>query len=139
MTCAESFASRLHARGLRVTPQRNAILHVLHHADGHLSPLQVYEQARKEFPGLTEPTVYRTLEDLTEKGILLAAHMGGGRLVYELSEERHHHLVCRQCGGSVEVAYTLLQPLYGQLAAETGYELDSSHVTLFGLCPNCRA
>lgn len=139
MTCAESFAPRLRARGLRVTPQRNAILHVLHHAHGHLSPVQVYEQARKEFPRLTEPTVYRTLEDLAEKGILLAAHMGGGRIVYELTEEHHHHLVCRQCGATVEVGHTPLQNLYRQLGAETGYELDSSHVTFFGLCPNCRS
>ena len=49
MTCTTNFAPRLRAQGLRMTPQRNAILHVLHHSGGHLSPTQVYEQARTFF------------------------------------------------------------------------------------------
>ena len=103
MTCTTNFAPRLRAQGLRMTPQRNAILHVLHHSGGHLSPTQVYEQACKEFPGLTEPTVYRTLEDLAEKKLLLAAHVGNGKNVYKLAEKQHHHLIFHKCGKTVQV------------------------------------
>ena len=116
-----------------------AILHVLHHAGGHLSPTQVYEKARKEFPSLTEPTVYRTLEYLAEKKFLLAAHMGNGKIVYELAENQHHHLICHKCGRTVEVDHAPLELLYRQLESSTGYKLDSSHVTFFGLCPNCQS
>ena len=139
MTCAINYAPRLRAQGLRITPQRNAILHVLHHSGGHLSPTQVFEQARKEFPGLTEPTVYRTLEDLAEKKPLLAAHVGNGKIVYELAEKQHHHLICHKCGGTVEVNHAPLENLYRQLESSTGYQLDSSHVTFFGLCPDCQS
>ena len=139
MTCTTNYAPRLRAQGLRMTPQRNAILHVLHHAGGHLSPTQVYEKARKEFPSLTEPTVYRTLEDLAEKNLLLAAHIGNGKIVYELAENQHHHLICHKCGGTVEVEHTPLENLYHQLESVTGFKLDSSHVTFFGLCPDCQA
>ena len=51
-----------------MTSQRLAILHVLRHAGTHLSPAEVYRLAKQEFPGLTEPTVYRTLEFLAENG-----------------------------------------------------------------------
>ncbi len=138
MTSAVNYAPQLHAQGLRMTPQRRAILHVLHHSGGHLSPTQVYERARKEYPRLTEPTVYRTLEDLAEKKFLLAAHVGNGKIVYELAKTQHHHLICHKCGGTVQVEHASLEPLYRQLASSTGYKLDSSHVTFFGLCSDCQ-
>jgi len=122
-----------------MTPQRAAILHALHHAGGHLSPTQVYDLARRE-SNLTEPTVYRTLEELAEKKILLAAHVGNGKMVYELAENNdHHHLICRNCGKTIEVEHAPLELLYRQLESSTGYKLDSSHVTFFGLCPDCHS
>jgi Fur family ferric uptake transcriptional regulator len=65
--------------------------------------------------------------------------VGGGKLVYELTEENHHHLICRKCGRTVAVNYAALTPLYEQLKSSTGYKLDLSHVTLFGLCPDCQS
>jgi Fur family ferric uptake transcriptional regulator len=138
MSCVNEFAPQFRAQGFRMTPQRMAILHVLRHAGGHLTPAQVYEQARADLPGLTEPTVYRTLEFLTENGFVLAARMGNGRTVYELAADNHHHLICRNCGSSMQIAHAPLEDLYHKLESSTGYRLDSSHVTLFGLCPDCQ-
>ena len=138
MSCVPEYPSQLHALGFRSTSQRMVILHVLRHAGGHLSPKQVYELAHHEMPGLTEPTVYRTLEFLAKNGLVLAAHVGNGKIVYELANDTHHHLICRNCGRSMEVEHAPLQKLYRQLEISTGYKLDSSHVTLFGLCPDCQ-
>jgi Fe2+ or Zn2+ uptake regulation protein len=138
MSCTSEYAPWFHEHGFRITPQRMAILHVLRHAHGHLSPAQVYELSRQEMPRLTEPTVYRTLEFLARNGFALAAHMGNGKMVYELAERHHHHLICRNCGGAVEIQHEALDQLYGQLEASTGYRMNSSHVTLFGLCPKCQ-
>ena len=139
MTCVNEFAPQFHALGFRMTPQRLTILHVLRHAGGHLAPAQVYEQAHKEMPGLTEPTVYRTLEFLAGKGFALATHKENGKRVYELAETDHHHLICRNCGASMEIEHAPLKKLYHQLESSTGYKLDSSHVTFFGLCPKCQS
>lgn len=141
MTCGTDYVTQLHAQGLRMTPQRMAILHALHHSGRHLSPTEVYDLARKEFPSLTEPTVYRTLEYFAEKKFLLAAHMGNGKMVYELTDNNnnHHHLICRSCGGAVAIEHAPLKRLYRQLESSTGYKLDSSHVTFFGLCPDCQS
>ena len=138
MTCTTSYTPQLRARGFRMTPQRMTILHVLRHARGHLSPTQVYDLSRKELPGITEPTVYRTLEFLAANGFALAAHMGNGRLVYELAESNHHHLICRNCGSAVAIEHAPLGRLYRQLESSTGYKLDSSHMTFFGLCSDCQ-
>ena len=77
-------------------------------------------------------------EFLADNGYALAAHVGGGKLVYELTEENHHHLICKKCGKTVAVESAALAGLYEQLNTSTGYQLDSSHVTLFGLCPGCQ-
>jgi len=138
MTCSTSYIPQLRARGFRMTPQRMTILHVLRHAGGHLSPTQVYNLSCKELPSLTEPTVYRTLEFLALNGFALAAHVGNGKFVYELAESNHHHLICRNCGSTLEIEHAPLGRLYKQLESSTGYKLDSSHVTLFGLCKNCQ-
>ena len=138
MSCGSYLTDQLHARGFRVTRQRMAILHTLRHHGGHLSPTEVYEKTRRAQPRLTEATVYRTLEFLAENGFALAAHMGNGKLVYELTEENHHHLICKNCGATVAVDHSSLAKLYNQLGSSTGYKLDSSHVTLFGLCPDCQ-
>jgi Fur family ferric uptake transcriptional regulator len=139
MTCSVKYAPQLRAQGLRMTPQRAAILHALHHTGGHLSPAQVYETARKEYPRLTEPTVYRALEELTEKKFLLAAHIGSGRMVYELAEDHnHHHLICRECHAEIEINHVALERLFGELESSSGYRFIDSHVTFFGLCPKCQ-
>jgi Fur family ferric uptake transcriptional regulator len=139
MTCGSYLIDKLHIRGFRMTPQRMAILHTLRHAGGHLSATEVFEQTRRDQPGLTEATVYRTLEFLADNGFALAAHVGNGKLVYELTEENHHHLICRTCSKTVAVESAALAGLYEQLNTSTGYQLDSSHVTLFGLCPDCQS
>jgi Fe2+ or Zn2+ uptake regulation protein len=121
-----------------MTPQRMAILHVLHHSDSHLSPAQVYQQARRDVASLTEPTVYRTLEFLAANHLVQPAQVRGGHLVYEIAGNQHHHLVCRTCGSEVEVKHSLFKKLYKNLETETGYLLADSHITFFGLCPKCQ-
>lgn len=138
MSCAEEYTPQLRARGYRMTPQRMAILHVLHHNSRHLSPVEVYEQARRELPSLTETTVYRTLEFLAENGLARQALTGNGHLAYEIARHEHHHLICRNCGNEMEVAHELIRSMYQILESKSGYKLTDSHLTFFGLCTNCQ-
>lgn len=137
MSCASKYAPQLRSLGFRMTPQRMAILHVLDHAGTHLSPGEIYKQARWELPGLTEPTVYRTLEFLSENGLVHSSHSGNGHMTYQIAGEEHHHLVCRICGDQIEVGHKLLESLYRNLESTSGYERIDSHITFFGVCPSC--
>ena len=139
MSCASEYAPQLRASGFRMTSQRMAILHVLRHAGTHLSPTEVYKKARLELPGLTEPTVYRTLEFLADIALVRPSYAANGHLTYEIAGNHHHHIVCRNCGGEIEVEHTLLESLYRLLETTSGYRSIGSHVTFFGVCPKCQA
>lgn len=138
MSCASEYAAQLRARGFRMTSQRLAILHALRHAGRHLSPREVYRQAKLELPGLTEPTVYRTLEFLAENGLARPSQTGNGHLVYEIAGNDHHHIVCRNCGDEIEVDHAILEHLYRKLESTSGYVRIDSHMTFFGMCPGCQ-
>lgn len=129
----------LRERGYRLTPQRLAILQILDETGGHLAPIEIYERAASRMPGLTEATVYRTLDFLVHNGLALVAHIGDGRLVYETAAHNHHHLICRDCGSSVAIEHELLEALYAQFRERTGFQIDTGHVTFFGHCPDCAA
>src|SRR5512143_215520 len=100
---------RLRDKGFRLTPQRLVILHILEEDGGHLSPAEIYNRAIKRMPGLTEPTVYRTLDFLARHGLAMVAHIGDGHLVYESARRNHHHLICRECGHTIEIDHELLR------------------------------
>jgi len=138
MTCTSEYATQLRARGFRMTSQRLAILHTLRHAGTHLSPREVYRQAKQDLPTLTEPTVYRTLEFLAENGLARASQTGNGHLMYEIAGNDHHHIVCRLCGDEMEVDHALLGDLYHKLESTSGYVRIDSHMTFFGICPQCQ-
>ena len=135
MSCTPRLTQMLRSSGFRMTPQRLAILQALHDG-GHLSPAQIFERVHQT--GMTEATVYRTLDFLAGNGILLVADRGNGHLAYELSGESHHHIICRTCGKQMEVDPALLAPAISQMESETGYRLNAGHLTFFGLCPECQ-
>jgi Fe2+ or Zn2+ uptake regulation protein len=137
MTKSGKLVTDLREQGYRLTPQRLAILNILEQEGGHLSAGEIFERASHQLPGMTETTVYRTLDFLTRNGLAQAAHLGEGRLVYESAERKHHHLICRSCGHTVEIGPDLLEILYAQFKQETGFQIDCGHMTFFGLCPGC--
>ncbi len=139
MSCADQYTPQLRERGFRMTPQRMAILHILHHSGEHLTPGEVYRQASQKVPGITEATVYRTLEFLAENGLAYSAHVGNGHLVYEIAKSEHHdHLICRKCGGEIQIEHAALEKVFEELESNSGFRFIDSHVTFFGLCPGCQ-
>ena len=138
MSCSSEYTPQLHAQGYRMTPQRHAILHVLRHEGTHLSPAEVYKKARKDLPSLTEPTVYRTLEFLADLALVRPSYSSSGHLTYEIAGNEHHHVVCRTCSAEIEVEHTMLESLYRLLETTSGYRSIDSHVTFFGVCPECQ-
>src|SRR4051794_1406815 len=89
--------SALRAQGLRVTPQRRAILGAFaEHPDEHLSADEVHARAAAAVSELSRGTVYATLAELTELG-LLAALGSADPVRYEANTRPHQHFACRLC------------------------------------------
>ncbi len=138
MSCTKELSDILRRRGFRMTPQRHAIMHILKASGEHLSPSQVYEQARQTVPGVTEPTVYRTLEFLAANDLVQPALNENRHLVYEIAGHDHHHLICSSCGAQVNIEPEALLNAISSLEDQTGYHINASHITFFGLCPKCK-
>ena len=128
----------LRERGFRMTPQRQVILEILYKSNCHLSPNEIFIKAQESIPGLTETTIYRTLEFLSQNEVIHASQNSNGHLVYEIAGDDHHHIICRSCGQSMEIDNSMLDDLFKQLESESGYKLTASHISFFGICKDCQ-
>lgn len=138
MTHHYDLLERLRARGHRLTPQRDMILLAVHDVGGHASAEEIHQQVLAQNPNVDLSTTYRTLELLTEMGVVYRTDMGDGTSRYELAEEEmHHHLVCRQCGRVMDLGHDVLEPLQECLRADYGFAADLTHMVLQGLCETC--
>ena len=136
----QSARDLLRARGLRWTPQRRALVDVLAASDGHLSGADILRRCREVDPLTTPSTVYRTLDVLEELGLVRHAHgLDGAEEYHLLPAEEHGHLYCRSCGGRWELGTAEAEQLVQTLRSSRGFEVDLSHVTVVGRCPDCLA
>src|SRR5213596_4022682 len=88
----------LRLRGLRMTPQRRAIVSEVMRTQGHISPAQMARTIQGEMPGVNASTIYRTLTLLEEDGVLQHSHLESGAEYHKADEAQHVHLTCSRCG-----------------------------------------
>lgn len=138
MSCTKHRTEELRQRGFRMTSQRQIILQTLHEAGGHLSPSEIFLRVHPAMPGLTGATIYRTLDFLVKNEMINPAQTAGGHLVYEISGDDHHHLVCRLCGRELQVEHAWLRNTCKKIEEQTGFRLSINHLTFQGICPHCQ-
>jgi Fe2+ or Zn2+ uptake regulation protein len=137
---AEAARQRIRASGLRVTPQRLAVLEALQAAGGHhLSADDVWRRLRRSASEMDRSTAYRVLADLTEAGLLQQAQLGDGVSRFEIQAVAHHHAVCTVCGATEDVAVGAIDRLGRQLRRESGFVLGEQPLLLAGRCAGCAA
>lgn len=132
-----SLRSALHARGLRCTSQRIAVMRVLDASGQHLSAPVIFEQLRNHGDGMDLTTVYRTLTTLTDVGLVHALAVPDGAVTYGQADHTHHHAVCPSCGRVTEIAPELLASVVDRLAELSGLNLAGSSLTLHAACAAC--
>jgi Fur family ferric uptake transcriptional regulator len=130
----------LRSRGRRLTRQRESIWAALTaEPDRHLSAADLAGRVRADLPRVNVSTVYRTLELLVEEGLVRRTDLGGDREFYEPAHDhRHHHVVCRTCGGVAHVHDEVLGNLRESVSLACGFDICEEEITLFGFCPACR-
>ena len=138
MVCTIESEDLLRSKELRVTRQRLAVLSVLRHSDRHITASDVFELARREAPELNASTVYRTLTQLRDLGLVSQTDLGSGERTFSWRTERpHHHLVCTACGVLSELPHAFLSEFAVQLQSEFGFEADPDHWAVYGRCREC--
>ena len=103
-----------------------------------LTPIEVYDAARKKYRALGLVTVYRTLEKLEELHLIQRVHQPLGCQAFISAGHGHQHLLlCKQCGQVEFFEGDDLELLTKSIAKKTGYQIQDHWLQLFGLCANC--
>jgi len=123
---------------VRSTRQRAAVSALLAETDEFRSAQDLHDLLRRRGDAVGLTTVYRTLQSLADAGEVDVLRTDDGESVYRrCSAGHHHHLVCRSCGRTVEVAGPTVERWADQVAAEHGFTEVSHTLEIFGTCAAC--
>lgn len=123
---------------LKFTEQRELILEALLSAKSHISAEELYQIVSKHNPMIGLATVYRTLNLLSECGLIQQRQFGDGQTRYELVQEHHDHLICTKCRKIVEFENAEIETLQEQVAKQYGFVIQNHKHELYGLCSDCQ-
>jgi Fur family ferric uptake transcriptional regulator len=129
----------LRQAGYRLTKPRLAVFRVLEENDAGLSPEEVYRRGRSICPSLGLVTVYRTLELLTELGLVRRVHSEQQCHSYASAGVERHYLICKACHRVIEFPCHGLEGLIEGVRRQTGYTISDHLLELSGLCPDCQS
>ncbi len=142
MNGAEHIESMLRRRGLRVTPQRLAIMQFLHGNTDHPTADDIYQAAKQKHPSISLNTVYKTLEAFEEADLVWRFAVGQKqKFHYDPNTTPHPHVTCIRCGNVDDVTGKAgdLKDAARSLAKDDGYEVLRVEVNIIALCPDCRS
>ncbi|MCS7259590.1 MAG: transcriptional repressor [Anaerolineae bacterium] len=121
-----------------MTAPRKAIVQVLEQEGKHLSSNEVLVLGRRIYPLLSRATVYRTLELLTNLGLIRPILLNDTAQRYVNGEGGHHHLVCSVCGAVFEFERCGIDRLAAELAERFDFRIRSHLLEFYGICRTCQ-
>ena len=131
--------TELQTRGMRVTPQRSIIFEAIEKLEGHITAEDIFQEVQKVNSYISLATVYRTLELLQELDLINQTNFGRSQTYFALKDHgAHHHLVCQECGYIEEFPDELLTSLRIDLEQRYGFQAQTDHISIFGVCRKCR-
>ena len=131
-------AEALRRRGVQVTAQRLAVLRAVT-ARPHATADDVIEIVRREIGAISKQSVYDALALLAERGLVRRIQPAGSPARYEdRVEDNHHHLICRDCGRTVDVDCAVGEAPCLTAKDDAGFEVHEAEVIWWGRCPECR-
>lgn len=133
-----TMTTALRERGYRITPQREAILHEVLRAEGHITPQDVARRVQRRMPAVNASTVYRTLTMLEEAGVVRHAHLERGAEYHRADESPHVHLTCSRCGAEDDLSMKEAASLEGVIQRHRGFRPDLAHFAISGICAECQ-
>ena len=136
---ADKIAATLREHGHKLTPQRLAVIKVMVASQDHMTPDELYEKARRVNPAIGRVTVYRTLDVLSDLGLLCRVHGQNGCRSYLVRKPvgHHHHLVCSGCGKVIDFTNCNLDEMEKKLSQESGFDITGHLLEFYGLCHGC--
>jgi len=133
----EEVLDLLRARGGRVTTARRQLLEALFESGSHRTAEDLASEVQRQAPDVHISTIYRNLDELERLGVVVHTHLGHGPATYHLASSPHGHLVCEQCGVTIEAPPELFEELSRKAEDVFGFSVDARHFAVFGRCREC--
>jgi Fur family peroxide stress response transcriptional regulator len=121
--------------GMKMTPQRMAIMDYLNGNIEHPSAAEVYRAISRKFPTMSFATVYNTLRILIDRGLLVELSLDPEKKRFDANPAPHHHLICVKCKKILDVMQTFDLSLPED--DRHLFQLIGNHVDFYGICPQC--
>lgn len=122
--------------GIKLTPQRLAILEYLEGNQAHPSAEEIYRAVSGKHPTMSFATVYNTLETLREKGNINELTIDAGKKRFDPETRPHHHLICRRCRRIVDIHREYHLEIPPEETVE--FEITGNHIEFYGICKSCK-
>ena len=134
------FMEYLQEKKLKLTPHRELILEAFLDNEGHRSVEDIYRTVRDLDPRIGYTTVYRTMKLLVDSALAREVDLADGITRYEhlFNHEHHDHMVCMQCGASIEFYNSDLETLQDAASEQLGFKVVDHRLQIYGLCKDCR-
>jgi Fur family ferric uptake transcriptional regulator len=129
----------LRQNGLQVTAQRLAVMRAVS-ARPHATAHEVADAVRAEIGTISRQSVYDTLTLLFESRLIRRIPPAGSPARYDdRVGDNHHHLICRQCGETVDVDCAVGDTPCLTAGDDNGFEIDEAEVVYWGYCKACQS
>jgi Fe2+ or Zn2+ uptake regulation protein len=138
MTSVDKVCAKFRDEGRRITPQRRAIVRALLNNGTHPTADQILTRVQREMPNISLATIYNTLHEMEEMGLLKEMDFGLGlkERRYDVVMEAHDHLICLRCGHVKDVPRAA-DVLYPPEDEDHNFQVVGRRVTYLGYCPDC--
>ncbi len=131
-----SLIAKYRTLGLKLTPQRIAILDYLEGNTCHPSAEDIYGSVSKKFPTLSRATVYATLGSLKVLGKVLELTIDPDKKRYDMETAKHHHFMCTLCKRIIDIPATNVFHFPKEI--KRNFSIMESQVEYYGHCPECK-
>jgi len=121
--------------GLKLTPQRLAILDYLEGNKTHPSAEEIYKAVSRKFPTMSFATVYNTLETLKRHGFVTELTMDPTKKRFDPDSRPHHHLICTNCRKIIDIRSKFKLSLHE--TESEGFKIIGNHIEFYGWCSKC--
>lgn len=123
--------------GVRITPQRHAILEYLISSESHPTADDIYKALEGNFPNMSVATVYNNLRVFRNARLIKELTYGDASSRFDFVTHDHYHIICDECGTIVDFHHPGLDEVERLASHVTGFKVNSHRLEVYGTCPSC--
>lgn len=128
----------LRESGVRITPQRHAVLEYLIKSMKHPTADDIYKALEGKFPNMSVATVYNNLRVFREIGLVRELTYGDSSSRFDFNSSDHYHIICNKCGKIVDFHYPKLEEVESLAEQVTGFDVSHHRLEVYGTCDQCK-